>query len=391
MPMPKRKAPSDPGFHPSIDQAHYAGDETSTGQGVMLDQGEEPARMNLFGGNEATNLGNTSRLFPIGPGGAPSHSEMLAAQIEHVGNSKVPTQHWTKNAGDRIAVTNELGPTGEKAGGWYSHSTVTNPIIAVAPGYQTGADATLIHEMGHAHHYTEVTKEAERGNPTKRYADTRGFQPDPLKEAVADAYVDRYGGALSPQRKYTERHEGRVRDWEAMKATPGFEDMPHAEMDEPTGWEHISNRQFGYSTQFEVNETHKGSWNAADRTLYAGTRAHFSQTGEIPRYQSAPGERAVEGAATDATIHHLLTHSEHARSAWGATGKMSDMAADASRRHMDRQLINSGQFVQESLFGEPEMARNQHGEVPRTRDQVMQSLTGREADYFELKSKGIRD
>lgn len=426
MPMPKRKAPSDPGFHPSIDQPHWAGDETSTGQGVMLDQGEDPARMNLFGGNEAREKGNTSRLFPSTRAAGPndtyadlaSKSEMLAAQIENVGNTKVPTQHWTKNAGRDVAVTNELGEMGKQAGGWYRHSYSPNvpPTIAVEPGYQTGSDATLIHEMGHAHHYGEVTAERERGNPTKRYADTRGFAPDPVKEGIADAYVDRYGGSLSPQRKMVERHESNAR-WAAAAAatTPGLEDMPpEPEAPEPDKWQHLSNRQFGYSTQFEANRDprERGAWNDVDRTLYAGTRAHFSMTGEIPRYQSAPGETAVEGAATDATIHHLMTHSEHARSAWASTmgvetknhptvggpdrpeeglRSMTDIAADASRRHKDRQLLNAGQFVQESLFGEPEMARNQQGEVPRTRTEVRDSLGAREADWWTMGEKGIRD
>ncbi len=97
-------------------------------------------------------------------------------------------------------------------------------------------------------------------------------------------------------------------------------------------------------------------------------------------------------ASTDAAIAHLHEHSPHARAAWDqlsfptripATSyahshtedqPLSDIAAGAVRRHKDRKLLSEGQFVQESLFGEPEMARNQQGEQPRTEADLRGSL-----------------
>jgi hypothetical protein len=439
----KRKTPSDPTFHPSRDEAHWAGDETASGQQVLFDLGEDPARMRLFGTRgSGSDLGNQSRLVPQEHGNK-DNVILLDDQIKQLGKTKVPTSHWGRNRPD-VNLANEGMPG---AGGYYRPSRAgAPPQIGVMAG-RWQAESTLVHEMGHAHHFETVPKETEQGNPTRRYRDKRGYQPDPLQEAMADAYVDRFGG-------YS---------------------LSEAKQDD---FSHISSGQFGYSSRYEEDEPKGGVWNDPDRVLYAGSRAHFSETGEHPRYQPGPGRMKAEGSSTDATIAMLHEHSPHARAAWqqltvkGRTDPvidesgykpaedievpMSDLADKAVRRHMDRQLLDmdshvirpgtsrertvtsGGQQVQGAMFLEmkgvdsgithgyiqapdamasgtpfkervtglteesnrleeqhgefiwPEhMSKNQFGETPRTMDDVRASLGPREADYWSLKAKGI--
>jgi hypothetical protein len=218
--------------------------------------------------------------------------------------------------------------------------------------------------MGHAHHYSQTTQN-ERTNLYKSYNDRRGSQPDPLREAVADAYVDRYGGDVSAHNRIKEQNRRNTEFTEKNDLPP---------MEEPHPYAHISDRQFGYSSEYEATEE-KPVWDEGDRALYAGTRAHFGETGEIPRYQKNPEglRHTVQRASTDATISMLNTHSTHAREAWKHLG-MEAGVEQATRRHRDRRLIAQGQEIQESLFGDPEHAVNQFGEKPRSVEDVKQSL-----------------
>jgi hypothetical protein len=317
--------------------------------------------------------GNTSRLRPDASS-PPSRQGTIEKQIEAVGGSRVPTTHWTRNAGPDIHITNDT--EGYDAGGFYRHGSGAAPVIAAAPW---SGGSTMIHEMGHAHHYATVPSEKERGNPSKIYKDTRGLAPDPLKEGVADAYVDRYGGpSLSPI---------------AREQPPGS-----------GKWDHLSNQQFGYSSHYEENEGSK-TWDDADRVLYAGARAHAGETGEAPRYQWPPGGGTI-GSSTDATIAMLHEHSPHAREAWSslrigptqtvngdvvkAPREFSDIADKAVRRHQDRRLLSEGQFVQPSLFGEADMERNQLGERPRSVKDVGDSLGVPVSQRDFMKTKGFR-
>ena len=361
-----RKAPSDPTFHPSLDEPHWIGDETASGQGVLLDQGEGPARQTMFGvqsGPEGEDPQNVSRLRP------PPDSRKLGWEIERLGTQTVvPVKDWQRGRGD-VNLT-DVG-VNAVVPGWYQHGDP--PTIGMRSGVH-GDTETLVHEMGHARHYEDVTIDAERSNPTKLYKDRRGWSPDPLKEAIADAYVDRYGGRHSAHAKMATFH----RDAVAFATEHDFPEMP----DPPAKYDHISRGQFGYSSNYEEGEG-RPAWNNTDRALYAGVRAHFDATGEFPRYQPVP-KGSVEGAAADATVAMLHEHSPHARAAWEAlqtpgemvsvsdtrkerqTRSYTDVANEAIRRHMDRQLMTHGQEIQESLFGEPELARNQFGERPRT-------------------------
>jgi hypothetical protein len=390
-----RKAPNDPTFHPSRDEAHWRDDETVTGQGVLFDQGEIPARGTLFGaqgkihpdGGGYDEAANLSRLRPTG-----ERAKGVETAIGSLAQSRVPTAHWSGGQSP-IDVADEREPG---ASGFYRHYTNSGvPLIAVeGAGLRKSATETLIHEMGHAHHYETVPNERERGNPTKFYRNQQGWSPDPLKEGLADAYVDRYGGQHSAHVRIAEEHARHLKTWEQMKSAPGFEDMPDDEgVPAPKPYSHISDRQFGYSSQYEVEAGANATWDDPDRVLYAGVRAHYDATGEHPRYQPSPKASTVGGAsyhgtpgsATDATIAMLHQHSEHARAAWenltiggekGPKRAMTDVAAQAVRRHQDRRLIKQGQEIQESLWGEPELAHNQFGERPRTVAEVDNTLGG---------------
>ena len=384
-----RKRPSDPGFHPSKDTPHWANDTTAEGQGVMLDLGEEPARLDLFGA-QGEHPRNESRLVP------PPDSPGLQSEVKKLGGTtRVPVADWRMGRG----FINLSHSDDDRAPGSYTQAfNGEAPKIEMTKRFRPGTTETLVHEMGHAIHFEQpmIGGRGERSNETRQYQDQRGYQPDPLQEAVADAYVDRYGGSVSAHNKIADRHASNVRDWETMKAAPGFEGMPDGgEVPEPKPYAHISDRQFGYSSQYEVEAGANAAWDDPDRVLYAGVRAHFDATGEIPHYQRSPNRTeglvgghpytypGSRGSSTDATIAMLHEHSEHARAAWsnltiggekGPKREMPGVVADAVRRHKDRQLVEHGQEIQESLWGEPELARNQHGERPRTKAEVNNTL-----------------
>lgn len=425
----ERKAPSDPSFHPSRDVPHWIGDTTSTGQTLFVEQGEHAARATVFGRQGGTNPAtgewdseprNLSRLHTNDP--------FVLHQISRLAETSVPLSHW--RGGEKIVMVGKGMPGAE---GYYRPAPNISPsarigssIVKPQIGVSTMAGPrTLVHEMGHAHHYDVVTSEAERGNLGREYRDARDLSPDPLREGIADAYVDRYGGPGLSAAK-----------------TPG-------------DYSHISDRQFGYSSHYEENEGKKAVWDDPDRLVYAGARAHFGETGEIPRYQQAPGMRGPSSgrAIADATIAMLHEHSPHARAAWGQLSigptktldgevvekprQFSDMADAAVRRHKDRTLLSQGQFVQESLFDEirgaesgevrgytpsvnamsrgqlrssqaeyvqhmdrldtqhgeehvlESMNRNQLGEAPRTRREIQTSLGAEQWAWGESLKKGF--
>jgi hypothetical protein len=185
-------------------------------------------------------------------------------------------------------------------------------------------DRTTIHELGHRQHLG--TREA--GSPLVQHP--RGTFPDPLMEAHADAYVDRYGGSGSSQ-------------------------VSRMSRDIEEGLGKFGSYQYtGYSTNFESRDP-RSSWTPQDRALYAGVRAHYSETGENTNYQPserARGEMPGHGEPTiDATLHSLLSNSPHAAQAMRQTG-LKQAGQEGFRRHRDRQLMNQGQMVQGSLFNE---------------------------------------
>jgi hypothetical protein len=162
----------------------------------------------------------------------------------------------------------------------------------------------------------------------------QGRFPDPVMEAHADAYVDRYGGSGSHQVQQMSR-----------------------DIEEGYGKFH-SYRYSGYSTNYEAANPHN-DWTQTDRALYAGTRAHYSETGEHTNYlptQQAAGENQREASkpsspTLDATIHSLLSNSPHAAQAMRQTG-LKGVGQESFRRHRDRQLMGQGQQVQGALFNE---------------------------------------
>lgn len=179
-------------------------------------------------------------------------------------------------------------------------------------------DKTTIHELGHRHHLgVRDVSDPMIHHPQSRF-------PDPVMEAHADAYVDRYGGASHQVQQMS-------RDIEEGRGKFG------------------SYQYSGYSTNYGG-----GGWTPPDRALYAGARAHYSETGEHTNYlptQPAQGEVPRTSPTIDATLHSLLSNSPHAAQAMRQTG-LKDVGAQAFRRHRDRQLMSQGQQVQGALFSE---------------------------------------
>ncbi len=229
---------------------------------------------------------------------------------------------------------------GSGAAGWYSGPSIRSNLsgdapdtIAVDPA-STGAggtSTTFIHEQGHREHLGTRTAGDELTHP-------RGLRADPLKEGVADAYVDRYGGP--------ENHQVRQMAEGEAEGTGKFK----------------SYQWTGYSTNYSGSF---GDWRPEDKALYAATRAHASETGEQPTYEprgrhvmEEPGVAVRHGGnpTMDATMHSLLSTSPHAAQALRQTG-LKDTGQEMFRRHRDRQLLTQGQSVQESLFSEIRGAR----------------------------------
>ena len=262
--------------------------------------------------------------------------------------STIPTSHLQpRERGearqDTQLITHNDGGSwqGSGMGGWYRGPATSEraDVLAVNPESPTA----FVHEAGHRRHLAE----------TPYYADEvshpRGINPDPLKEGVADAYVDRY-----------QPHSLNVRTMQ--------EDIT-----ESGGLSKFSSYQFtGYSTDKQASTGR--NWNADDRALYAATRAHASETGEQALYQprgrdvrEQPGIADYGGGdpTIDATLHGLLSTSPHAAKALRETG-LKEEGGRAFRRHRDRELLSQGQSVQGALFHEMVGidSRKVHGYTP---------------------------
>lgn len=272
--------------------------------------------------------------------------EVMDSEAEQIRNkalqsSTIPTSHLQDRPGrmwtDVTTRNDNLSWEGSGTAGWYRGPAGTlNPrepgkpdVIAINPNTGHGTDTTFIHEAGHRRHL------GERGAYDDFVTHPRGINPDPLKEGVADAYVDRYGGPTNTQ------------------VRPMREDI------EAGGGQKFTSYQFtGYSSDKQAALRH--GWTADDRALYAATRGHASETGEqalyVPRGNDVREQRGIAdyggGDATiDATLHHLLSTSPHAAQALRQTG-LKDVGARAFRRHRDRELLTQGQSTQGALFHE---------------------------------------
>jgi hypothetical protein len=291
-------------------------------------------------------------------------------------SSTIPTSHLQDRPGRMwtdVTTRNEgRGWEGSGTAGWYRGPAGTlNPrepgspdVIAIDPNSSHGTDTTFIHEAGHRRHL------GDRPAWSDYVTHPKGAHPDPLKEGVADAYVDRYGGPTNRQ------------------VRPMREDI------EAGGGQKFTSYQFtGYSSDKEAARRH--GWNDDDRAVYAATRGHASETGEQPLYVPRGGDvREQKGiadygggdATIDATLHHLLSTSPHAAQALRQTG-LKDVGARAFRRHRDRELLSSGQSVQGALFHELRgvASRKVHGYTPNI-DAMPEAKTDEE---FEAKFEGM--
>jgi hypothetical protein len=373
--------PLTPEMHPSRREQRHRGDWEPRGthaQGLITDQNEDNARMKVLGVDrergtlKAFPQDNASRLRPQPVGDMSSRrrqDEGLSSIMADVAQSRIPTQHLSRDRGD-ITLRNE-GMA--RAGGYYSPAGKREaaPVVGVETDPFRSTHDTVVHELGHARHY-DTTVPSERDHPSKQFRDQRGYSPEPLKEAIADGYVDRYGGPRSPT----------VQEDKASRAAG-----------KPFG--HIQST--GYSSHYEdpaLNNTQRPAWDNADRAAYTASRAHYSETGEAPIYQRAhpvrglgrtydqmdPSYMGATNAHTDALVHHLRTTSAHAQtalennttSASPTDSRSLDLIGkQASRRHMDRELLHGGQFVQGSLLNDLRSDSGEHMKFVTNPDAVV--------------------
>jgi hypothetical protein len=283
-------------------------------------------------------------MVPAHPDEGPPETKMVFGRGEYVPSKVIPNRTLDVEAYRR----------GEKNKYKIGPPTVQGDVINM-PSTEWNPVGVAVHEMGHRHHFSQFPNRNAKGiaSPDEGMGTSR---TDPLWEGIADAYVDRH-------------LRGNI---QAARTPRGIEST-------------------GYSTNFGG----KRGWTQVGRALYGAVRAHYGATGEIPRYQPTAASAAeVRGIAwdeegqgpdptRDATLHHMLTHSTHARAALEtlttSEGKqeipLMPVAEAASRRHMDRELLRQGQYVQDDLFGDPTMSRNQFGEVPRSKEDVVKSLS----------------
>ena len=106
--------------------------------------------------------------------------------------SVIPTSHLQSRSGERAETemtTTLSGLSG--AAGWYRGPAARErpDMIAVDPREDQGYPPThtFVHEAGHRRHIGETTGMSPINHPSQ-------INPDPLKEGVADAYADRFGG-----------------------------------------------------------------------------------------------------------------------------------------------------------------------------------------------------
>ena len=264
-------------------------------------------------------------------------TEALKIREQTLQDTVIPTSHLQpRDVGEKRQETQLIshnqgkGWIGSGMGGWYMGPATDEreDTIAVDPNSAHGARNTLTHEMGHRQHLGTRPAFSEYLNHPKM------MQMDPLKEGVADAYVDRYA-PNSPE----------VRNMQE-------------DIDAGAGQKFTSYQFTGYST--DPTYAKERGWTDDDRALYAAVRGHASETGEQATYEPRGRDvREQQGLADygggdptiDATLHGLLSTSPHAAQALRQTG-LKDVGARAFRRHRDRQLLSEGQAVQGSLFNE---------------------------------------
>lgn len=245
--------------------------------------------------------------------------------------SKIPSKDlqsrkgWTMET--ELEVHDSFDDQGQGWQGWYRGpaSETRADRIAIRNDLDINAGTnTFVHEAGHRKHLGEIK------NPNSPLiSHPRGVHPDPLKEGVADAYADRYGG---PEDHQVQRMSNDIESGE-----PKF----------------TSYQYTGYST--DSSSAIDRDWHGEDRALYAATRAHASETGEQALYKPGPPSSAnmdvVRDPSVDATLHHLLTTSPHAQQAVKDTG-LEHIGQQAVQRHQDRMLLHRGQEIQGAMFEE---------------------------------------
>lgn len=301
--MPSQGRLFDPDVHEGIQRLEL-GAKRMPGFDAYGDVAEESKANSIRNSALASSVIPTSHLQPrqMRSGGEAPESRFV---VEHGLQNKGALGHYTGPV---------LGP----------HQTDYVTIDPEGPQL----DKTTQHELGHRHHLaTRGIDEQAIHHPQSRF-------PDPVMEAHADAYVDRYGGPGSPQVRSMKR------------------DLDYS------GQKFKSYQYTGYSTRYQAPNPHN-DWTQTDRALYAGTRAHYSETGEHTNYLPTPqaaGENQREASkpsspTLDATIHSLLSNSPHAAQAMRQTG-LKDVGQESFRRHRDRQLMGQGQQVQGALFNE---------------------------------------
>lgn len=307
---------------------------------VMLDQHEDTARGRLTGFGDSAikdtknfnRATNESRIRPTTGTRGWQEGAMVS-----LAESRVPNSHLSRQLGD---VSLDIGPT--RTGGFFRESRTNlgkQHEIVLSPRMDTTGIDTVVHEAGHAYHYATTPDKYRRTG--KHYPIA-----DPSMEAIADGYVDRFGGERSPQ----------VQEAKASRAAG-------------SQFGHIQST--GYSTHYEDGQGANAQWDAADRALYAGSRAHFDATGQIPQVQDSmvgkfgrsnrPGDEGRRGhPSVDATIAYL-SQSPHAQQAWkdttttanpGLAQSLEKVAGEAISRHKDRRIMNEGQFTQLSMLEE---------------------------------------
>lgn len=283
--------------------------------------------------------------------------------------SRVPSLHLQSRPQARpistVAAAETEFTTKDRRNDWTTSSgyyqgpagTQVPDVLAVS------SEHSVVHELGHRRHLGTRAADETLHHP-------RGRHPDPLKEGVADAYEDRYGGPGSDQ-------------VQAMKRSIGEEERKFT-----------SYADYGYSTNAESSL--RRGWRDDDRALYAATRAHASETGEQPSYvprsrlaMEEPGLSYSGGGdpTIDATLHHLLSTSPHAAQALRQTG-LKEAGSQAFRRQRDRQLLTQGQEIQGSLFDEVRGSDTNtlHGYTPSLEAGAPLSSALDEMEHFDKKA-----
>lgn len=287
-----------------------------------------------------------------------------------------PTRFTVEHPGREVAGT-YVGPTTAPWGDPEEDKITIHPFAASGSS-RHGLNVTEVHEMGHRAHML-----LQHGGKQDWRIASGSSGPDPLREGIGDGYADRYAGPGTRNRALMEQYQ------------------------RESGRQYKSYETTGYSANYE-------GWTLDQKALYTAVRAHVAATGEFPEYKAWPGMKegkvditeahmgrpqgenfniSVADASMDATLHHLLSHSQAAKQALRqVTVKHSDyqgvehevplkeVGHQAFRRHRDRQLLVNGQVQSIDAFG-LSVSKNQFGEPLRTQDEVFESIGFDPANY----------